>query len=668
MGLAVLAFLLAVGSAAAEPGVLDPSFGAGSGEVTTGIGTSASADAVVVQPDGKIVTAGGVVKADSSRDFALARYEPDGTLDSTFGSGGIVQSPAGAASAVALQPDGEIVAAGTASNQIRVARYNADGSLDESFGSGGAVTTAVSGSGSVAKALVLQPDGKIVVGGDSSDGLETLFTLVRYDANGSLDSTFGNSGVVTTQVGTGNSSVDSLALQSDGKIVADGDAVDNSLAVPGLARYNADGSLDTTFGSGGIVTTPVFGANGVTGGPLALQPDGKIVTVATWPGTVGADWFPERYLSDGSLDPSFHAGEGFGANTSPGASSLVLLPDGKIAVAGFGSLAFSTSPRLVIARWDSDGTTDGTFSPDGGATIAAGTGSTGTPAPARAALALQPDGRLVVVGSESENGGATQQFLLARLGASTITVGSSGDFNSADNGGQISSSPAGIDCSTDLACLYPFFSRWQHAFAAGPVTLTATPSTGWHFAGWSGDGCSGTGTCQVQMSGDPADDQHVNASFVLDTETLVVRKAGSGAGDVTSNPSGINCGSDCTYGFAFDTNVILTARPSGDSRFTGWSGGGCAGKATCTVGMNERRVVRARFQGLCVVPRLKGETVRAARKNIRKAHCRTGRTSRSYSKVIRVGRVISQRPRAERRLPIGTKVDLVVSKGRRPLP
>ena len=212
--LALSAFaLLVVGSAKAAPGVLDPSFGTGSGEVTTPIGTSAGADAIVVQPDGKIVAAGGVVQSDSSQDFALARYEPDGTLDPTFGSAGIVQSPAGTASAVALQPDGKIVAAGTASNQIRVARYNPDGSLDQSFGSGGVVTTAAGAFGSDAKALVLQPDGKIVVGGDSSDGSATQFALIRYDANGSLDATFGSGGVIATQVGAANSSVDSLALR-----------------------------------------------------------------------------------------------------------------------------------------------------------------------------------------------------------------------------------------------------------------------------------------------------------------------------------------------------------------------------------------------------------------------------------------------------------------------
>ena len=334
--LALSAFaLLVVGSAKAAPGVLDPSFGTGSGEVTTPIGTSAGADAIVVQPDGKIVAAGGVVQSDSSQDFALARYEPDGTLDPTFGSAGIVQSPAGTASAVALQPDGKIVAAGTASSQIRVVRYNTDGSLDQSFGSGGVVTTAAGAFGSDAKALVLQPDGKIVVGGDSSDGSETQFALVRYDANGSLDATFGSGGVVTTQVGAGEQlSRRPRSYGRTGRSSPTATAVDGStVAVPGLARYNADGSLDSTFGSGGIVTTPVFGGTDVSGGPLALQPDGKIVAAGTYAGI----WVLARYNTDGSLDPSFGSnGTGtsvLGGELTGRASSLVLQPNGKIVVA-----------------------------------------------------------------------------------------------------------------------------------------------------------------------------------------------------------------------------------------------------------------------------------------------------------------------------------------------
>jgi uncharacterized delta-60 repeat protein len=658
LALSAVLLLLAAGSAEAAPGVLDPSFGAGSGVVTTSIGTSAGANAVVVQPDGKIVAAGGAAQANNSEDFALARYDADGTLDPTFGSGGIVQAPAGTAIAVALQPDGKIVAAGTVSNEISVARYNADGSLDQTFGTGGVVTTAASGFGSEAKALVLQPDGKIVVGGDSSNGFETQFTLVRYDTNGSLDATFGTGGVVTTQVGAASSSIDGLVLQPDGKIVADGDAVNNSLAVPGLARYNPDGSLDTTFGSGGIVTTPVVAGQSVSGGPLVLQPDGKIVLA----GIQGVSWVVVRYQVDGSLDPSFHNGFGFGANTPAGPTSLLLQPDGKIVVAGYGSDSFSTNPyRLVVARWNPDGTLDQTVSGDGATSVNAGNVPVSAPPPGRAAIALQSDGRIVTAGTESADGGTSRQFLLARLGASTLTV-DRGAYTPFGPGGEVSSSPAGLDCQADL-------DYCVTAFAAGPVTLTATPHTGWYFGGWSGDGCSGTGTCEVQMSGAVSDDQKVTADFVLDPAKLVVKKTGSGIGSVSSSPAGIDCGSACTHSFANRTWVNLTAHPSGHSRFSGWSGSVCNGSRarTCKVLMFEDRVATAHFQGFCIVPRVKGQTLRAARGHIRKAHCGTGTISRRYSKVTR-GRVVSQRPRANRRLRSGAKVDLVVSKGRRPLP
>jgi uncharacterized repeat protein (TIGR02543 family) len=230
-------------------------------------------------------------------------------------------------------------------------------------------------------------------------------------------------------------------------------------------------------------------------------------------------------------------------------------------------------------------------------------------------------------------------------------------------GGEIGSNPAGIDCVADYACL-GFFS-WQHAFAAGTVTLTATPRDGWGFAGWSGDGCSGTGTCQVQMSGGVSDDQQVTAKFVIGPATLIVRKAGSGAGTVTSSPAGIECGADCTHVFADGPTVTLTAQPSRHSRFKGWSGSGCGGRGVCTVPMNATRLVTATFQRFCVVPRVKGLTLRAARERIRRAHCRAGTIKRSYSSIDK-GHVVSQRPGANRRIRSGAKVNLVVSKGRRP--
>jgi len=214
--------------------------------VTTDFGGSDYGFSVALQPDGKIVVAGY-----AGGDFALARYNSDGALDTSFGSGGKVTTDFGGSYhpdgfSVALQPDGKIVVAGYAGGDFALARYNSDGALDTSFGSGGKVTTDFGGS-DAGYSVALQPDGKIVVAGYA--GLD--FALARYNSDGALDTSFGTGGKVTTDFSGGRDVGYSVALQPDGKIVVAGYAgVDFA-----LARYNSDGALDTSFGSGGKVTT-----------------------------------------------------------------------------------------------------------------------------------------------------------------------------------------------------------------------------------------------------------------------------------------------------------------------------------------------------------------------------------------------------------------------------
>jgi uncharacterized delta-60 repeat protein len=655
-----VALVVAVAPADGSLGVLDPSFGAATGLVTTSIGTSAGADAVVLQPDGKIVAAGAVVQTDSSQDFALVRYHPGGSLDTTFGTGGVVQAPTGAARGVAVQSDGKIVAVGTTFTQLRAARYNSDGLLDGSFGSGGVVTTSIGSGAADARAVVLQPDGKIVAGGQSSNASETVFTLVRYDTDGSLDPTFGSGGVVTTQVGTGDSSIQGLALQPDGKIVADGDAMEG----PGVVRYDADGSLDPSFGSGGIVTAPAFTGQSVGVGPLVLQPDGKIVI------TVG--FGVVRYETNGTVDPSFAHGGAIPVSRDH-ASGIALQPDGKIVVAGAArSGSTDVANLLELARFNTNGLLDGTFSNGGITFFDAWTGATGNPPPPqRPAIALQPDGKIVAAASQSDDAGIIQRFLLARFGASALTVNlinTAGPDKGA--GGDISSNPAGIDCSVDFGCLYPPNFFWQHAFAAGTVTLTATPWEGYLFAGWSGGGCSGTGTCQVQMSGGVSGDRSVTATFTLaPTKKLTVTKTGTGAGRIASlphfGPGGIFCRRRCSSTFVAGIDVSLQATPTSRwSRFAGWSDA-CSGKKTCTVTMTSDRSVTATFQHFCVAPRLKGKTVRAARRRARTAHCSRPKVRRVFSSKVRKGRVVGQKPAPGRHLLGRSRLRLTISKGKR---
>jgi uncharacterized delta-60 repeat protein len=264
-------------------GALDPSFGSG-GKVTTAFGGDLEqVSALAIQPsDGKIVAAG-FSDANGSFDFALARYNANGSLDQSFGTGGRVltdfsqQGGDDEAFAIAVQPDGKILAAGRSdstggnTSSFAVARYMSNGQLDPSFGTGGIAITSFTDSDAEINGIAIQPDGKIVVAGSSA----SAFALARYLPNGALDTTFGTGGTVTTPIGNASSvQAVGVAVQSDGKIVAGG-AADAAFAA---ARYNADGSPDPTFGSGGSATTS-FGGTFDTAEAMALQSDGKIVLV-----------------------------------------------------------------------------------------------------------------------------------------------------------------------------------------------------------------------------------------------------------------------------------------------------------------------------------------------------------------------------------------------------
>ncbi|MGH9286133.1 MAG: delta-60 repeat domain-containing protein, partial [Acidimicrobiales bacterium] len=255
--------------AGALAGALDPSFGSG-GRVVTPIAIGeVRGGGMAIQPDGRIVVAGTIPGAGGT-DFVVARYLPDGGLDPSFGSGGGVVTPVGPgvdeANAIALQPDGRIVVAGRAvisanESDFAVVRYLPDGLLDPAFGSGGKVVTDVSPSadegtaGDGGRAVVVQPDGRIVVGGTSFED----FGLVRYLANGSLDTTFGTGGRVVTDLSPADR-LSALALRPDGRIVAGGSALGTgSQADFVLVGYTASGALDPGFGGAGAVATDFSG-------------------------------------------------------------------------------------------------------------------------------------------------------------------------------------------------------------------------------------------------------------------------------------------------------------------------------------------------------------------------------------------------------------------------
>jgi uncharacterized delta-60 repeat protein len=311
-------------TAQAAPGDLDPSFGSG-GIVTTTIGTDdADANAVAIQSDGKVV-AGGFFLNDtlSQNEFALVRYTTTGVRDTTFGTGGIVRTPIGTddeVNALAIQSDGKVVAAGTSfnegQNEFALVRYTTTGALDTTFNPTGTmpgiVTTAIGTDDDEAYALAIQPDGKLVVAGYSNNGSQDVFALVRYNADGSLDTTFNPTGtmpgIVTTAIGTGDEAF-ALDIDLNGNLVAGGTSFNGNLGQNefALVRYTTTGALDTTFGLGGIVTT-ALGTHYDQINSLAIDSNGNLVAAGYSDKGNQYVFTLVRYTTTGALDMTFGTG------------------------------------------------------------------------------------------------------------------------------------------------------------------------------------------------------------------------------------------------------------------------------------------------------------------------------------------------------------------------
>ncbi len=334
-------------------GSLDTSFGP-DGTVTTDFGGDDAANSVLIQPNGKIVAAG-VSDAGGTNDFALARYNPDGSLDPSFGTNGLMTTNFGGADIIfeiIRQPDGKIIAVGVSdaggTNDFALARYNTNGSLDTSFGTNGLVTTNFGGS-DTALAAILQPDGKIVAVGQSDAGGTIDFALARYNPNGSLDTSFGTNGLVRTNLGGGTDSASSAALQPDGKIVVAGSSDAGGTVDFAVARYNPNGSLDTSFGTNGFVLTNLGGTD--VGSSMVLQSDGKIVVGGSSDAGGPFDFALARYTTAGVLDTSFGT-NGFVFTNFGGVDAIndiLVQSDGKI-VAGGQTLGGGTT-NFALARY-----------------------------------------------------------------------------------------------------------------------------------------------------------------------------------------------------------------------------------------------------------------------------------------------------------------------------
>jgi uncharacterized delta-60 repeat protein len=334
-------------------GTLDPSFGS-KGRVTTDFsGANDVGRTIAIQRDDKII----VVGSASNINFGMARYNSQGSLDPTFGNEGkvttLVRDYTSDAFAVAVQSDDKIVVGGLIQHEtgqdFALARYTITGTLDTTFGSGGTVTTSISDLYDWGSAIAIQPDGKIVMVGRSW-GIGYDFALARYNPGGNLDLDFGNSGVVTTNIGQ-NDFASAVALQSDGKIVLAGSVTDEMVREGfALVRYTPTGTLDLNFGHNGIVTT-FIGVN-AAGYALVLQPDNKIVVA----GVAKGGFALVRYYPNGNLDSTWGNGgivtTTFGSGKWVESGKAVLQPDGKIVMAG--SAQNGNNMGFALARYKAD--------------------------------------------------------------------------------------------------------------------------------------------------------------------------------------------------------------------------------------------------------------------------------------------------------------------------
>jgi len=441
----------------AMPGDLDASFGTG-GKVTTDFsGYRDVINAAALQPDGKIVVAG--YKQDSAGEsgifhVALARYNSDGSLDTSFGSGGKVITNLNAdikAFAVAVQPDGKIIAVGDAepdspyndASMFAIVRYKPNGSLDTSFGSGGQVNVRFRTYFDSARAVAVQPDGKIVVGGFTMYAPITStplngsdFALARLNSDGTLDGTFGSGGKVTvptnwdTEARRGDE-IHALTILPDGRIIAAGQVFHEHILFHfssnfdfGLTCFNPNGSLDTTFGSGGRASLD-FG-DFSSANSLAVQRDGRIILGGQSLSSGIASFTLARFNTDGTLDTSFGSNgrvitDFFGRPS--GINALATQAGDRIVAAGF-----ATSPAgdtdFALARHNSDGSLDASFGA-GGKLITNFLGVSNLRTPGNddviRALVIQTDGRVVAAG-QARVSDDNLDFALARYDVSQVTT------------------------------------------------------------------------------------------------------------------------------------------------------------------------------------------------------------------------------------------------------
>lgn len=408
--------LIAASSAIAQPGTLDPSFNAdGIATIDVGAATFDDARALAIQPDGAIIAAG-TSGYSGTQDFAVVRCLDNGDPDPSFGVNGraLISIDAGddIARAVALQDDGRIVLGGYTYGSLGIgfalARLNTDGSPDTTFGSGGIVTTITPGDVTLqALAVAVQADGRIVLAGGGSAG----FAIMRYTSGGDPDSTFGVNGLATVDFSQGNDQATAMAIRPDGRILLSGYASGLTQDSIALASLMPDGSMDPSFGSGGKkrVSYPTLPSIGLG---LDLMADGRFVVC----GYANSSSIVGRFMPDGSMDNSFNVFGwkllSFSGTVGSKLYGVHVQADGRIALGGIG---YGAQPQFLILNLDDDGSYDTGFG-TGGFTLT----DINALEDDAYALAAQADGKLVLAG-RTDGGINDLDFALARY-APDLTV------------------------------------------------------------------------------------------------------------------------------------------------------------------------------------------------------------------------------------------------------
>ncbi len=522
----------------AAAGDLDPTFD-GDGVVFTPVGPSSNAgSAVVVDSAGRIVVAG-TSSNGLEGQFVLIRYNSDGSLDTSFGTNGIVttdfSSGTDSASSVAIDSQGRIIVAGTSNNNFAVARYNPDGSLDTTFDSDGKVTTSVGSGGASGNSVAIQTDDKIVVTGEANNGSNDDFAVVRYNTDGSLDTSFDSDGIVLTDLNSNSADQSyAVAIDSSGKIIVAGRSYVTFDVDVAVARYNTDGSLDTSFDSDGIVITDLNGTGSAEqANAVAIDENDRIVVA----GNTNSDFAVFRYNTDGSLDTAFDSDgkQTVGFGNSAYATSVAIDSNGKIILAG------NAGDGFAVARLDADGSLDTGFATNGKFLTYFGT----MESPANAVTVDSFD-RIVATGSAYPVN--SQNFAVARLLGSGLIVNKTADTNDG--------SCDAIDCSLREAIAAANASStndtitFDPALAGHTITLTSGELT---IADNGTLSILGLGANELSISGNNTS----RVFFVHSDSTVTI------GGLTISNGNGVGAGSSNQGGGIYiDNNATLTLNSS----------------------------------------------------------------------------------------------------------